>query len=500
MPITAATVLSMSVVSMAVAEPPGCDVRFFVDCNDMTGWPERLIGHAQFRFPSTASVFEGTAFAISPYAALTSGHCVFVRTNPVVNATFQKVSQFQLTLGQCAVPVDTPVSAFPTRAAFDVRTNEKYQSPSTVFPVKYDYGAALFACPDPTLRTFMPLVFDYRADNEIVRFKGYPGDNPDFPHPLTDLEDGMWGATGITEFEGGRVVKTDFKAGGGSSGSPLYGPGASWQASAVNSQTYLRVGCDRSGGPRFTSKNRDLIRSWCQFVPDAEQQEAAGCPEAPPVEVKEWSLLREEALQRPEDWLSLEDANVTFAPIKGPKEASNYQIIQVIEGGYYEFAVWNIDPAKNLSERFIQLLTAPGEPTYPEWRPGMPWDPQAQGFLDETDARILLSASMDRFGAPIVTEPYFPDVPLDIIPFEVPPISDEDDTTDPLEETIDIDPDAEPACVGDLNDDGLINSADLGLLLGSWGNAGDPAADLNDDAVVDSADLGLMLGLWGPCR
>ncbi len=38
-------------------------------------------------------------------------------------------------------------------------------------------------------------------------------------------------------------------------------------------------------------------------------------------------------------------------------------------------------------------------------------------------------------------------------------------------------------CLGDLNDDGLINSADL-----------------NGDGVVDSTDLGLMLGLWGPCR
>lgn len=499
MSIAVATMLSMSSISMAVAEPPGCDVRFNVDCNDMTGFPERLIGQTITRFSSTQGSFAGTAFAISPYAALTSGHCVFVRENDDIGVTFQKASQVQLTLGQCKNVAGPAVAAFPQRTALDVRTNEKYQSPSTVIPGKYDYGAVLFACADPTLRTFMPLVFDYRADNEIVRFKGYPDTYAEYPLPDPALVDGMWGATGTTEYEGGRRVKTTFRSGKGSSGSPYYGPGSSWQAFAINSQNFFLPGCDRSGGPRFTRENRDIIRAWCQFVPDSEDQKAGGCPQQPPVEVKAWSLLREEALQRPEDWLSLEDADVTFAPIKGPKEASSYQIMQVIEGGFYEFAVWNIDPAKNLSGRFIQLLTAPGEPDHPEWQPGMDWDPQSQGFLDEVSARILLSASMARFSDPIVTEPYFPDVPPDLIPFGVPPVSDDDDSIDPLEGTIDVDPDAVPPCFGDLNDDRAIDSADLGLLLGSWGNAGDPAADLNDDGIVDSADLGLMLGVWGRC-
>ncbi|MFO0875034.1 MAG: LamG-like jellyroll fold domain-containing protein [Phycisphaerales bacterium] len=49
--------------------------------------------------------------------------------------------------------------------------------------------------------------------------------------------------------------------------------------------------------------------------------------------------------------------------------------------------------------------------------------------------------------------------------------------------------------LGDLNADGLVNGADLGLLLGDWGT-GDPLADLNCDGVVDGADLGLMLGVW----
>jgi len=50
----------------------------------------------------------------------------------------------------------------------------------------------------------------------------------------------------------------------------------------------------------------------------------------------------------------------------------------------------------------------------------------------------------------------------------------------------------------DLNGDGVVDGADLGLLLGQWGTDG--PADLNNDGVVDGADLGLLLGAWGPVQ
>lgn len=59
-------------------------------------------------------------------------------------------------------------------------------------------------------------------------------------------------------------------------------------------------------------------------------------------------------------------------------------------------------------------------------------------------------------------------------------------------------------CVGDLNNDGTVGPADLGILLGSWGNPGcggsSPCpADINGDGAVGPADLGALLGNWGPC-
>jgi len=48
----------------------------------------------------------------------------------------------------------------------------------------------------------------------------------------------------------------------------------------------------------------------------------------------------------------------------------------------------------------------------------------------------------------------------------------------------------------DLNDDGLVNGADLGILLSNWGTAG--PGDLNADGVVDGADVGILLSYWTP--
>ncbi len=53
-----------------------------------------------------------------------------------------------------------------------------------------------------------------------------------------------------------------------------------------------------------------------------------------------------------------------------------------------------------------------------------------------------------------------------------------------------------PVPAADLNADGVVDGADLGLLLGSWGRCGDCSADLDSDGVVNGGDLGLLLAAW----
>jgi hypothetical protein len=50
------------------------------------------------------------------------------------------------------------------------------------------------------------------------------------------------------------------------------------------------------------------------------------------------------------------------------------------------------------------------------------------------------------------------------------------------------------ASIGDLDGDGAVGSADLTILLNTWGTA---AADLDGDGTTGPSDLVLLLNNWG---
>jgi len=54
-----------------------------------------------------------------------------------------------------------------------------------------------------------------------------------------------------------------------------------------------------------------------------------------------------------------------------------------------------------------------------------------------------------------------------------------------------------PECPEDINGDGTVNTEDLLILLGNWGNAGD--GDIDGNGVVNTADLLALLAAWGEC-
>lgn len=53
------------------------------------------------------------------------------------------------------------------------------------------------------------------------------------------------------------------------------------------------------------------------------------------------------------------------------------------------------------------------------------------------------------------------------------------------------------ACISDLNSDGFVDGADLGLLLANWSGTG--VGDVTGDGYIDGADLSVMLGGFGAC-
>ena len=86
--------------------------------------------------------------------------------------------------------------------------------------------------------------------------------------------------------------------------------------------------------------------------------------------------------------------------------------------------------------------------------------------------------------------------------YPVDPHFDRERPRPPVIATVDTDGDGIPNdcdpsnCTGDLNNDGEVDAADLGFLIGSWNTGG---ADLNRDGTTHSADIALLVGLGGPC-
>ena len=55
----------------------------------------------------------------------------------------------------------------------------------------------------------------------------------------------------------------------------------------------------------------------------------------------------------------------------------------------------------------------------------------------------------------------------------------------------------QPACLGDGNIDGVIDSVDLAEIATWWGQSS--VYDFNNDGTTDGSDLAQILTNWGPC-
>ncbi|MDG2029518.1 MAG: dockerin type I domain-containing protein [Phycisphaerales bacterium] len=56
-------------------------------------------------------------------------------------------------------------------------------------------------------------------------------------------------------------------------------------------------------------------------------------------------------------------------------------------------------------------------------------------------------------------------------------------------------------CPGDITEDGVVDGADVAILLAVWGTDGDgiPGTDINGDGTVDGTDLAFLLAAWDVC-
>jgi hypothetical protein len=57
------------------------------------------------------------------------------------------------------------------------------------------------------------------------------------------------------------------------------------------------------------------------------------------------------------------------------------------------------------------------------------------------------------------------------------------------------------ACSTDINRNGLVDGADLAVLLNGWGaHPLGHRADFNSDRMIDGVDLASLLNNWGACN
>ena len=158
--------------------------------------------------------------------------------------------------------------------------------------------------------------------------------------------------------------------------------------------------------------------------------------------------------------------------------------MQIIEGEFYEWVEFKIEPDNPASPMFIRMIS-----------------PIEQDLMPE-EARALLSASANWHEDIIEpTEHVSVEDPENLQPMLV--INDQH-IDDENEEPDDLTPDTEapeviedeaPELPGDIDGDRMVGPADLGMLLSLWGQPGN--ADIDQNGTTDAADLGTILANWG---
>ena len=225
-------------------------------------YPWNTIAFVSVRFPNGYSS-RGTAFLVSPYAALTNGHVIY---NPARGGWGSSV---QIAPGQRQYRAGGQVERpFGSRDASRMSTNSRYKDIVDKDPdakkrptsdYRFDYGALFFSERFNGISTFMPLVFDASASK--VNTSGYPKEVQGETNSSA-----QWHGFGDTAFAllYPTVLRYRISTSGGASGSPVW-KYASGRRSVIAIHAY--GGEDNNGGPRLVSRNKDVITQWAKWTP-----------------------------------------------------------------------------------------------------------------------------------------------------------------------------------------------------------------------------------------
>ncbi|CAN5307808.1 hypothetical protein BH09SUM1_BH09SUM1_28960 [soil metagenome] len=230
----------------------GPDDRVRMTAN--TSNPNNLPGLIQFRFPNTP-YFRGTAFLVSPYVALTAGHCVY----DTPGGGYLNAGNFSPGLSQ---PAGSGVAQNISRPFGTLNILKGSTNPAWIAnnsDSDNDYGAVMFNNQFSGISTFAPVVFgEALANGAALTLFGYPGDVQGEGNSYA-----LWRSAGT--LAGANTTPFQYRYNNdtteGNSGGPLL--------DSLGNMIGIHVvgGTSTNGGVRFTAANEALITSWMKFAP-----------------------------------------------------------------------------------------------------------------------------------------------------------------------------------------------------------------------------------------
>ncbi|MSO72016.1 MAG: trypsin-like serine protease [Rhodospirillaceae bacterium] len=238
-------------------------------------YPWNAMAYLSATYPNGKS-FRCSATLVSPYVALTAGHCVHNngRGGYIASARVYP-GQNQATLGD-----DIPIRPYGLKSDIaSVQTTAQWaqmsgQDSYLITDYRHDLAALEFKTPFTHTATFMPVLFS--STSSPITSAGYPGkiQNKDAYGLYSDS--GGETSTSFFSYRSLHVREFHVDASGGNSGGAFFyiDPGTN-QRYLVGSLSYAEDLDDQGGGPWYDSWNQTLVSGWVSWTPGSSAAAAS---------------------------------------------------------------------------------------------------------------------------------------------------------------------------------------------------------------------------------
>ena len=255
--------------SAIIASPATAGVEDRVANLDTQSYPWNTVGYFTSTYPTGGS-FRCSATLVSPYVALTAGHCVHNNTRGgYISSGRLAPGQRQAVLGD--VRAIQPYGTKSDIASVQTTAQWAQISGSDSYPItdyRYDYAAIEFRTPFTHTSTFMPVM--YGATGSVTS-AGYPALVAGQGAYGQWVDDASETSRSTSTYRSQHVREFGADASGGNSGGAfIYTDANTGQRYLVGSLSYGDEIDDRAGGPWYDGWNQSLISSWVSWQPGKE--------------------------------------------------------------------------------------------------------------------------------------------------------------------------------------------------------------------------------------